>query len=182
MGFHNKCIFSLALKVCLWWLLFDKLELTIDYPNKVVPRLLTFLLSCIDALLVYPCVLCRRWTQSLALELDLFELGAAYVIWLYDPTWRFLNLNRMNFRRKVHVLNWNCKVLRTKRSQLNQIFYPHLLTSSLMSLSSSSPVCGTLARQVKVPALLLETSLMRRPSLSITYWSPAPIQRCVLKC
>ena len=47
------------------------------------------------------------------------------------------------------------------------------LTSSLMSLSSSSPVWGTLALQVKVPAFFLVTSLMRSPSLSITYWSPA---------
>ena len=49
------------------------------------------------------------------------------------------------------------------------------LTSSLMSLSSSSPVWGTLALQVKVPAFFLVTSLMRSPSLSITYWSPADI-------
>ena len=45
-------------------------------------------------------------------------------------------------------------------------------TSSLMSLSSSSPVWGTRALQVNVPAFFLVTSFMRSPSLSMTYWSP----------
>ena len=47
------------------------------------------------------------------------------------------------------------------------------LTSRLMSLSSSSPVWGTLALQVYVPPSLFLTDLMIRPSGSITYRSPA---------
>lgn len=50
-------------------------------------------------------------------------------------------------------------------------------TSSLMSFSSNSPVCGTRARQVNIPALALVTPLIRSPSLSMTYWSPE-MQHC----
>ena len=180
MGFHNKCIFSLALKVCFWWLLFDKLELTIR--TKLCPDFLpSFSVASMPSLSTHvyfgggeP----RAWHLNSTLLSSEPRKSNGFMIQLGGSwTWTELILDE-----KSMFWTGAVKFLRTKRSQLNQIFYPHLLTSSLMSLSSSSPVCGTLARQVKVPALLLETSLMRRPSLSITYWSPKPIKICVLKC